>query len=76
MSHTTLNYIVPPECAGQIVEYSYAMSEDGDDIYCRIFDYSDKTIAYHKTTIYNLIGNFEPCNFIPKFASANLWHNV
>ena len=66
-----LNFIVPPECHGQIVETSFAI--DGEQVVCRTFDASDQTTSYAVTSLDNLSGEFESWNRRPVFADDGLW---
>jgi hypothetical protein len=68
-----LNFITPPENQGQIVDSSFAIDAEREEIVNRTFDGSDGSESYAVTPITNLVGKFEPWNHRPKFADDGLW---
>jgi len=67
-------YIVPPVCQGQIVTVAYAT--DGELIFQRCFDASDRTEAYYVSDFYALVDGWDPVNKEPELDDGWEWERV
>lgn len=62
---TVGDFVVPPECAGQIVEDAYAV---GDDVLVRrTTDRSDRSVSYASCRLDEVRGPIEPWNRAPSY---------
>jgi hypothetical protein len=68
-----LNFIVPPENQGQIIEISFAIDGENEQVICREFDASDRTTCYSCTPIDNIQGEYRPYYTRPSFKDNGLF---
>jgi hypothetical protein len=59
---------VPPANQGQTVVVSYGIDTEGEAIYRRTFDRSDRSVSYERADLSALRGDFEPWNESPDVA--------
>lgn len=76
MQYSGLKFVTPPSYKGQIIERSYAVDADREEIVCRGHDASDGTTSYAVTPLSNLLGEFEPWNRVPSLRDDGLWEAV
>lgn len=74
--YSDLKFVTPPKNQGQIVEISFAIDADREEVVCRIYDRGDRTTKYDVTPLENLKGEFEPWNGEPSFYDYDLWERV
>jgi hypothetical protein len=74
--YSHLNFITPRECSGQVIELSYAVDVEREEIVCREHDRSDGATNYSVSSLDNLVGKFEPQNTEPTLVDAGLWSAV
>lgn len=68
-----LQFTVPPECQGQMIIEAYAVDAENEQIVCRMHDLSDDRERYATASLDELVGEFEPWNRAPQFASDDVW---
>lgn len=72
---SNLTFIVPPECQGQMVEYSYACDEN--TAYQRVTDRSSRTVALYTADWADLpddaFSSWDPANSEPAISG---WESV
>jgi len=60
---------VPPACRGQMVERAYGFADDGSgDIYRRVYDRSDRTVAWYVADGSDLAESYDPANGEPEIS--------
>ena len=71
-----LNFVTPRRNQGQIVEISYAVDAEREQVVSRAVDASDGTTSFAVTALDNLVGEFEPWDREPKLRDNGLWDSV
>ena len=61
--NASLTWITPPECGGQIVEYSYASGDEG--VMMRIHDHASGEVSTYVADWDAMTGECEPWNGTP-----------